>query len=90
MYENEKNIIEKRNVFIKFSCGRNMPLLLQATRCAVETGYQSEVDFYNLLARDSGMCTPFPIYVDGHYWCNRVCISLDLVDGIVTPDYKGK
>ena len=76
-------------LFVKFSCGRNFPLLLQGFRGACEWGLQRELDFYRGIAPSGILPCPSSVALAGNFAINRLCLVLDYVDGTVTPDFRG-
>ena len=77
-------------LFVKFSCGRNFPMALQGIRCATEWGLQRELDFYKSIGRLQHILPcPTSVALGGSFAANRLCLAMDYVHGVVTPDYKG-
>ena len=82
------------NVFVKFQCGRHLPLWLQCARAALEPGVVREVDFYNTLADAVPILTPKVFFAGKIPSLNRVCCVLEHYDlsgqgeARVIPDWK--
>ena len=77
-------------LFVKFSCGRNFPMFLQGVRCATEWGLQRELDFFKSIGRlQHVLPCPTSVALGGNFAANRLCLALDYVHGIVTPDHTG-
>lgn len=77
------------DVFVKFQCGRELKLYLQAFRAAVapEASHR-EVQFYRHLAHRVPQRVARPYFADEVQWCNRVCLVLEhLGDMQVTTDW---
>ena len=82
-------VVTTVRLFVKFSCGRNFPLLLQGFRGACEWGLQRELDFYKGIAPSGILPCPSSVALAGNFAINRLCLVLDYVDGTVTPDFRG-
>lgn len=80
---------ESLALFIKFQCGRGLPLWLQSVRAAAEPGIAREVMFYQRLAGQVGVRSPQPYYADSIHRFNRVCLVLEQVDGFALADWEG-
>jgi hypothetical protein len=76
-------------IFVKFQCGRGLPLLLQAIRASVELGIAREIDFYRYLAGQIDLRTPQPYYADSIPLFNRVCLVLEYIEGFNPADWRG-
>lgn len=79
------------DVFVKFQCGRELKLYLQAFRTAVAPdASHREVQFYRRLAHRVPQRVARPYFADEVRWCNRVCLVLEhLGDMQVVTDWVG-
>ena len=85
----KKTTTSSVRLFVKFSCGRNFPLVLQGFRAACEWGLQRELDFYEGIAPCGILPCPTSVALSGNFATNRLCLVLDYVEGVVTPDFRG-
>ena len=79
------------DVFVKFQCGRELKLYLQALRsAAAPEAAHREVRFYQRLAHRVPQRVARPYFADAARWCNRVCLVLEhLGDMGVVTDWQG-
>lgn len=79
------------DVFVKYQCGRELQLLLQAIRnAAAPDACHREVRFYQRLAHRVPQRVARPYFADAVHWCNRVCLVLEhLGDMEVVTDWQG-
>ncbi|MEO1684247.1 MAG: aminoglycoside phosphotransferase family protein [Cyanobacteria bacterium J06631_12] len=77
------------DLFVKFQCGRGLPLWLQAARAAVEPNIAREVMFYQRLAGQVEVRSPQPYYTDSIHRFNRVCLVLEHIEGFTLADWQG-
>ncbi|PSB01524.1 aminoglycoside phosphotransferase family protein [Merismopedia glauca] len=81
-------IVHSLPIFVKFQCGRGLPLYLQAIRAAVELGIAREIDFYRYLAGQIDLRTPRPYYANSIHQFNRVCLVLEYIEGFNPADWR--
>jgi hypothetical protein len=75
--------------FMKFQCGRGLPLWLQAIRAAVEPNISREIKFYQELAGQVRLRSPQPYYADSIHPFNRVCLVIERITGSSLADWQG-
>jgi hypothetical protein len=79
------------DVFVKFQCGRELKLYLQALRsAAAPEASHREVQFYQRLAHRVPQRVARPYFADAAAWCNRVCLVLEHLGSMeVVTDWAG-
>lgn len=80
---------EETPMFVKFQCGRGLPLWMQAARGVLEPGVAREVEFYRQLSAQMPVRVAKPFFALSRPSYNRICIVAEFLEGSVTADWQG-